>query len=88
MKYHCLTGGCVKCAYVCYLAEGQAVFILVFVFDLKVVQSFALRWSLTQGTQQLDVASWQEAMATIKLPMVPVVIHLSPQDDNITLGKL
>lgn len=41
---------------VCYLAEGQAVFILVLVFDLKVVQCFALRWRLTQRTQQLDVA--------------------------------
>lgn len=34
-----------------YLAEGQTVFILVFIFDLKVVQCFALGGSLAQRTQ-------------------------------------
>lgn len=77
---------CVQC--VCYLAEGQTVFILVFIFDLKVVQCFALGWSLAQGTQQLDVAGGQETMATVELAVVPVVIHLASQDDDVTLGKL
>lgn len=76
------------CVCVWYLAEGQAVFILVFVFDLKVIQRFALGWSLTQGTQQLDVTGRQETMATVELAMVPVVIHLASQDDDVTLGKL
>lgn len=94
------TGGCVHkvCVYVpvcvcvrmCvfYLAEGQTVFILVFVFDLKVIQRFALGWSLTQGTQQLDVTGRQETMATVELAMVPVIVHLASQDDDVTLGKL
>lgn len=73
---------------VCYLAESQAVFILVLVFDLKVIQRFALGWSLAQGTQQLDVTSRQETMTTIELAVVPVVIHLASQDDDVTFGKL
>lgn len=76
------------CACVCYLAEGQAVFILVLVFDLKVVQRFALRWRLTQRTKQLDVTRWQETVATVELAMVPVVVYLASQDDDVTLGKL
>lgn len=76
------------CLCVCYLAEGQTVFVLVFIFDLKVVQCFALGWSLAQGTQQLDVTSGQETMATVELAMVPVVVHLASQDDDVTLGKL
>lgn len=76
------------CVCVCYLAEGQAVFVLVFVFDLKVIQCFALRWSLTQGSQQLDVTCWQETVAPVQLAVVPVVVHLASQDDDVTLGKL
>lgn len=72
----------------CYLAEGQTVFILVFIFDLKVIQRFALGWSLAQGTQQLDVTGRQETMAAVELAVVPVVIHLASQDDDVTLGKL
>lgn len=76
------------CMCMCYLAESQTVFILVFVFDLKVIQRFSLGWSLTQGTQQLDVTSRQETMATIELAMVPVVIYFASQDDDVTFGKL
>lgn len=76
------------CLHVCYLAEGQTVFILVFIFDLKVVQCLALRWSLAQRTQQLDVTCGQESMATVELTVVPVVVHLASQDDDVTLGKL
>lgn len=71
-----------------YLAEGQAVFILVLVFDLKVVQRFALRWRLTQRTQQLDVTCRQETVAAVELAVVPVVVHLASQDDDVALGKL
>lgn len=76
------------CQCVCYLAEGQTVFILVLIFDLKVVQCFALGWSLAQRTQQLDVTRGQETMATVELAMVPVVIHLASQNDDVTFGKL
>lgn len=73
---------------VCYLAEGQTVFVLVFVFDLKVVQCFALRRGLAQRTQQLDVTRRQETMATVELTVVPVVVHLAAQDDDVTLGEV
>lgn len=78
-----ISSGCV-----CYLAEGQTVFILVFVFDLKVVECFALGWSLAQGTQKLDVTRRQETMAAIELAVIPVVIHLTTQDDDIAFGEL
>lgn len=71
-----------------YLAEGQAIFILVLVFDLKVVQRFALRWRLTQRTQQLDVTRRQETVAAVELAVVPVIVHLASQDDDVALGKL
>lgn len=70
-----------------YLAEGQTVFILVFIFDLKVVQCFALGGSLAQRTQQLDVTGRQETVAAVELAVVPVVVHLASQDDDVTLGE-
>lgn len=76
------------CVCVCYLAKGQAVFVLVLVFDLKVVQCFALRWRLTQRAQQLNVTRRQETVATVELAMVPVIVYLASQDDDVTLGKL
>lgn len=72
----------------CYLAEGQTVLILVLVFDLKVVQRFALRRRLAERTQQLDVAGGQEAVAAVELAVVPVVVHFASQDDDVTLGEL
>lgn len=72
----------------CYLAEGQTILILVLVFDLKVVQRFALRRRLAQRTQQLDVAGGQEAVAAVELAVVPVVVHFASQDDDVTLGEL
>lgn len=74
--------------YVGYLAEGQAVFILVLVFDLKVIQRFALRWRLTQRTQQLDVTRRQETVAPVELAVVPVIVYLASQDDDVAFGKL
>lgn len=71
-----------------YLAEGQTILILVLVFDLKVVQRFALRRRLAQRTQQLDVAGGQEAVAAVELAVVPVVVHFASQDDDVTLGEL
>lgn len=71
-----------------YLAKGQTILILVLVFDLKVVQRFALRRRLAQRTQQLDVAGGQEAVAAVELAVVPVVVHFASQDDDVTLGEL
>lgn len=79
---------CVQGVCVCHLAEGQTVLVLVFVFDLEVIQRFALGRSLAQGTQQLDITGRQETMASVELAMIPVVIHLASQDDDVTLGKL
>ena len=71
-----------------YLAERQAVLVLVLVFDLKVVQGLALRWGLAEGPQQQDVAGRQEAVAAVELAVVPVVVHLASQDDDVALGEL
>ena len=81
---------CVSCICIwwCYLAEGQTVFILVLIFNLKVVQCFALWRRLAQWAQQLDVTRWQETVATVEFAMVPVVIHLASQDDDVALGEL
>ncbi len=48
-----------------YLSEGQAVFVLVFVFDLEVVESFALRRRLGQRPDALDVTGWKESVAAV-----------------------
>lgn len=81
---------CISCICIwwCYLAEGQTVLILVLIFNLKVVQCFALGWRLAQWAQQLDVTRRQETMATVEFAMVPVVIHLASQNDDVALGKL
>lgn len=71
-----------------YLGEGQAVLVLVFILYFKVVKCFALRWSLREGLDALDVAGGEEAVVAIELPVVPVLIHLPPQDDDVPFVKL
>lgn len=71
-----------------YLGERQAVLILVFVLHLKVIQSLALGWGLGQGLDALDVAGRQEAVAAVQLSVVPVLVHLAAQDDDVTLVEL
>lgn len=71
-----------------YLGEGQAVLVCLLVFELKVIQSFALGWRLWQWLDDLDKVGGEEAMSSTHLPMVPVLIHLPAQDDNVTLAKL
>lgn len=68
-----------------YLSESQAVLVLVFVLDLKVVEGLALRGRLGQGLDALDVAGREEAVAAVQLPVVPVLIHLAAQDDDVAL---
>lgn len=72
----------------CYLGEGEAVFVLVFVLDLEVVESFALRWRLGQGLDALDVAGREETMTTVQFSMVPVFVHLPAEDDDVALVEL
>jgi hypothetical protein len=61
---------------------------LVSVLHLKIIKCFALGWGLRQGPDTLDIAGWEEAMYALKLSMVPVVIHLAPQDDDVPLIEL
>lgn len=71
-----------------YLGEGQAVLVLILILYFKVVKCFALRWSLREGLDTLDVAGREEAMVPIELPVVPVLVHLPPQYDDVPLVKL
>lgn len=71
-----------------YLSEGQTIFVLVSVLHLKIIQGFALGQSLWQGPDTLDVAGWEEAMSPLQLPVVPVLIHLTPQDDDVPFVEL
>lgn len=70
-----------------YLGEGQAVLVCLLVFEFKVIQSFALRWRLWQWLDDLDKVGGEEAMNSAHLPVVPVLVHLPAQDDNVTLAK-
>lgn len=72
----------------CYLGEGQAVLVCLLVFELKVIESFALRWWLWQRLDDLDKVGGEEAMDSTHLPVVPVLVHLPAQDDNVTLAEL
>lgn len=40
-----------------------------------------------EGLDALDVAGREEAVVPIELPMVPVLVHLAPQDDDVPLVK-
>lgn len=71
-----------------YLSEGQTIFVLVSVLHLKIIQGFALGQSLWQGPDTLDVAGREEAMSPLQLPMVPVLIHLTSQDDDVPFVEL
>lgn len=41
-----------------------------------------------QGLDALDVAGREEAVVAIELPVVPVLVHLAPQDDDVPLVEL
>lgn len=71
-----------------YLGEGQTVLVLVSVLHLEIIKCFALGRGLWQGPDALDVAGGQEAVSPVQLPMVPVLVHPAPQDDNVALAEL
>lgn len=73
---------------VSHLSEGQAVLVCLLVFELKVVQSFALRRRLRQRLDDLDKVGGEEAVDSAHLAMVPVLVHLPAQDDDVTLAEL
>lgn len=41
-----------------------------------------------KGLDTLNVAGWKEAMVSIELPMIPIFIHLSSQNDDVPFVKL
>lgn len=71
-----------------HLGEGQTVLVCLLVFELKVIQSFALRRRLRQRLDDLDKVGGEEAVKAAHLPVVPVLIHLPAQDDNVALAEL
>lgn len=71
-----------------HLGKRQTVLVSLFVFQLKVIQSFALRWWLRQWLDDLNKVGGEKPMDSTHLPMVPVLIHLSTQDNNVTLAEL
>lgn len=72
---------------VSHLREGQAVLVGLFVFQLKVIQSFALRRRLRQRLDDLDKVGREEAVHSSHLPVVPVFIHLPAQDYDVALRE-
>lgn len=70
-----------------HLREGQAVLVGLFVFELKVIDSFALRRWLRQRLDDLDKVGGEKSMHSSHLPMVPVFIHLPAQDNDVTLRE-
>lgn len=80
---------CRRCsATASHLGERQAVLVRLFVFELKVIESFALRGRLRQWLNDLDKVGGEKAMDSTHLPMVPVLIHLPAQDNNVPLVEL
>ncbi len=77
-----------SCAAVAHLREGQTVLVCLLVFELEVIQSFALRWWLRQRLDDLDKVGGEEAVDSTHLPVVPVLVHLPAQDDDVTLAEL
>lgn len=71
-----------------YLSEAEAVLVLLLVLHLEVVERFPLRWRLGQRPDALHVACRQEAVAAVQLAVVPVLVHLPSQDDDVTLVEL
>lgn len=70
-----------------HLREWQTVFVSLFVFKLKVVQSFALGRGLRQRLDDLDKVGGEKSMGSTHLSVVPVFIDLSSQDDDVTLAE-
>lgn len=72
----------------CYLGEGETVLVRLLVFELKVVQSLALRRRLWQRLDDLHEVGGEKAVDAAHLPVVPVLVHLPAQDDDVALAKL
>lgn len=71
-----------------HLGEGQTVLVRLLVFKLKVIQGFALRWWLWQRLDDLNKVGGEKAVDATHLAVIPVLIHLPPKNNNVTLAKL
>lgn len=71
-----------------HLGERQTVLVRLLVFELKIVQSFALRRRLRQRFDDLDKVGGEETVDATHLSVVPVLVHLPPQDDDVALAEL
>lgn len=72
-----------------YLEEGQAVlvFTLVLVTQVEVVEGPAEWGWLGKLLEDLYGAGWEDPTDSIDFPLVPVLIQLSPEEDDISLIK-
>lgn len=72
-----------------YLEEGQAILVLtlILVSKVKVVEGSAERGWLGQLLDDFHRAGWEEPTDSIDLPLVPVLIKLSPKEDDIAFIK-
>lgn len=71
-----------------YLGERQAVLVCLLVFELKVVQSLALRRRLWQRLDDLDKVRGEEAMDPSHFAVEPVLVHLASQNDDVAFAEL
>lgn len=73
-----------------YLEEGQAVLVLtlILVSKVKIVEGPAEWWRLGQLLDDFHGAGWEDPTDPIDLPLVPVLIKLSPEEDDISFIKL
>lgn len=44
-------------------------------------------WSLRQGHQHLHIAEWEEARLAVQHPLVPVLIDLVGECDEVALAE-
>lgn len=70
-----------------HLREGKAVLVRLFVLQLKVIQCLALWRRLWEWLDHLYEAGWEEAVHSAHFAVVPVLVHLPAQDDDITLAE-
>ena len=71
-----------------YLCKGKAVFVSFLVFHLVVIKCFALRWGLRQRFDDLHEVGGEKAVDPIDFAVVPILIHLSSQNDDVAFAEL
>ena len=71
-----------------HLSEGQTVLVCLVVFQLKVVEGLALWRGLRKRLDDLNKVGGEKAVDSAHLSMVPILIHLASEDDNVTLIEL